>query len=226
MNRIVRAGGIAAAVLALVAGATFADPSMALEAKAAPAVSYLEHADAGLEGADVAFNNDANDPRALAAVASQIADVAYSAIPRPRSLNELVDVYAADDIAGQEQTCLAKAVYFEARSEPVEGQLAVADVVINRAASGKYPTTLCDVITQKAQFSFIEKGQFPEPNKASRAWRKAVAVARIAHEEIDSAVPADVLWYHADYVQPIWRHGLAKNEKIGVHIFYGPQGKG
>ena len=217
MNIIVRASGFAAAALALVAGATFAEPSMAIEAHAAPAVSYLDHAEAANDGATAEFDNGRESPAELA---RKIAGVAYSAVPRPRSLSELTEVYAAEDVVEEQQACLAKAVYFEARSEPLEGQLAVANVVLNRAASGKYPKTICDVVTQKAQFSFIEDGQFPEPKKGTKAWRKAVAVARIAREGIDEAVPQDVLWYHADYVQPVWRHGLKKVEKVGVHIFY------
>lgn len=218
MNRKVRAGGVAAAALAFVAAATFADPSMATDAKAVPATSYLDHAEATID--------TVADVEAVAEFAGQVAEVAYAAVPRPRSLNELVAVYEADETTATDEDCLAKAVYFEARSEPIEGQLAVADVVLNRAGSGKYPTEICKVITQKAQFSFIEDGRFPEPNKASKAWRKAVAVARLARHEIAQAVPEDVLWYHADYVAPVWRHGLAKNEKIGVHIFYGPKAKG
>ena len=220
MNKNVRAGGFAAAVLAFVAAATFADPSMALDADAAPAVSYLEHADAAID------TEAGADPTQVAAIADRVAKVAYAAVPRPRSLGELVDVYEAGDVSEKQQACLAKAVYFEARGEPIKGQLAVADVVLNRAASGKYPSTICEVVTQKAQFSFIEDGRFPEPNKDSKAWRKAVAVARLARNEIAEAVPQDVLWYHADYVAPVWRHGLAKSDQIGAHIFYGPRAKG
>jgi spore germination cell wall hydrolase CwlJ-like protein len=220
MNRIVRAGGIAAAALGFVAAATFAEPSQALDVKAAPATSYLQHADAAI---DVEAGGNFNE---VVAIAGRVAQVAYAAVPRPRSLDELVELYQANDTAEEQEACLAKAVYFEARSEPLKGQLAVADVVLNRAASGKYPTTICEVVTQKAQFSFIQDGRFPEPNKASAAWRKAVAVARLAQKELAEAVPSDVLWYHADYVAPVWRHGLAKSEKIGVHIFYGPKAKG
>jgi spore germination cell wall hydrolase CwlJ-like protein len=220
MNRIVRAGGFAAAALALAASANFTDASLATDAKAAPAVHYLNHADA-TTAAPVAA-----DPAKVAEFAQRAANLAYAAVPRPRSLDELVELYQATETTAGEQDCLAKAVYFEARSEPLEGQLAVADVVLNRAASGKYPEGVCEVITQKAQFSFIEDGQFPEPNKTSKAWRKAVAVARVAQNELAEAVPEEVLWYHADYVAPVWRHGLDKSEKIGVHIFYGPKARG
>ena len=127
---------------------------------------------------------------------------------------------AAPAAADGEQDCLAKAVYFESRGEPIEGQLAVAEVVMNRAASGRYPTGLCDVITQKAQFSFIRNGRFPTPDEASEAWRKAVAIARIASDKLVSTLPSDVLWYHAEYVAPAWGKRLTRTAQIGLHIFY------
>jgi spore germination cell wall hydrolase CwlJ-like protein len=119
-----------------------------------------------------------------------------------------------------ETTCLATAVYFESMGESLEGQLAVAQVVINRAGSGRYPSTLCAVVKQKAQFSFVRSGQFPRINAGCEAWRKAQAIARIAAGKMAQVIPADVLWYHADYVAPSWGRRLARVEKIGAHIFY------
>ena len=63
-------------------------------------------------------------------------------------------------------------------------------------------------------------GKFPEIDKDSEAWSKAVAVARIARENLDQKLSKDVLWYHADYVAPVWRKALDKEAKIGLHIFY------
>src|SRR5688500_17552816 len=117
MNRIVRAGGFAAAALALAATANFTDPSLATDAKAAPAVHYLDHADATTATAAVA------DPAKMAEFAERAAKLAYASVPRPRSLDELVELYQAAETTAGEQDCLAKAVYFEARSEPLEGQL-------------------------------------------------------------------------------------------------------
>jgi spore germination cell wall hydrolase CwlJ-like protein len=140
-----------------------------------------------------------------------------------KTLGELVDAYetqASEASADREQDCLANAVYFESRGEPIEGQLAVAQVVLNRASSGRYPTDLCSVITQKAQFSFIRHGRFPAADKGSEAWRKAVAVAKIAREKMAPSVASDVLWYHATYVSPGWGKRLNKSAQIGLHIFY------
>ena len=119
-----------------------------------------------------------------------------------------------------EATCLATAVYFESMGEPLEGQLAVARVVINRAASGRYPNSWCAVVKQKAQFSFVRSGQFPRVDAACEAWRKAQAIARIAAGKMAQVIPTDVLWYHADYVAPSWGRRLARVDKIGAHIFY------
>jgi spore germination cell wall hydrolase CwlJ-like protein len=119
-----------------------------------------------------------------------------------------------------EALCLATAVYFESKGEPLEGQLAVAQVILNRAASGLYPTNLCAVVKQPAQFSFVRKGEFPRIETGCKAWRHAQAIARIAKNRLLDSVPLDVLWYHADYVSPRWREGLIRVEKIGAHIFY------
>jgi len=120
----------------------------------------------------------------------------------------------------EELSCVATAVYFEARGEPFDGQLAVAEVILNRARSGRYPSTYCGVVKQPAQFSFVRRGQFPRINEQSAAWGYAQSIARIAGKQLVEALPNDVLWYHADYVAPGWGHRLSKVEKIGAHIFY------
>jgi hypothetical protein len=116
--------------------------------------------------------------------------------------------------------CLAKAVYFESRGEPLEGQLAVANVVINRANSGRYPPDWCGVIKQHAQFSFVRNGELPAPDYYSASWSRAVGIAKIAASKVLTALPQNVLWYHANYVAPTWRHNLTEVEQIGAHIFY------
>ena len=136
------------------------------------------------------------------------------------SLGQLVDQYSDGTALDEQQKCLATAVYFESNGEPLEGQLAVARVVINRAASGQYPTNWCGVVKQKAQFSFVRAGRFPRIDPACAAWRKAQAIARIAVANATASLPTDVLWYHADYVAPKWRNNLRRVEKIGAHIFY------
>jgi spore germination cell wall hydrolase CwlJ-like protein len=135
-------------------------------------------------------------------------------------LYALVDKYSAGAPLDEQANCLATAVYFEARGESVEGQLAVARVVMNRAASGRYPPDWCSVVKQPAQFSFVRHGQFPSIDTASSAWARAQGVARLAVANVVPSVGSDVLWYHANYVAPSWGHRLNLVEKIGAHIFY------
>ena len=135
-------------------------------------------------------------------------------------LYALVDRYSAGAALSDEANCIATAVYFEAQGESLEGQLAVAKVIMNRAASGKYPASWCGVVKQHAQFSFVRHGAFPWVDVQSDAWRKAQGVTRLA---VANAVPSlsdDVLWYHANYVAPSWGRRLSFVQKIGQHIFY------
>ena len=140
--------------------------------------------------------------------------------PAPVPLSALVDANIAGGALDEQGKCLATAVYFESMGEPLEGQLAVAQVVINRARSGRYPGDWCGVVKQKAQFSFVRSGRFPRIDPACQAWAKAQAIARIAALNLTSSLSQDVLWYHADYVAPSWGRRLVRAEKIGAHIFY------
>ena len=140
--------------------------------------------------------------------------------PLPLPLASIVQANVNGAPLDEQGNCLATAVYFESRGEPVEGQLAVADVVMNRAASGRYPTDWCSVVKQKAQFSFVRHGQFPTVNTASAAWSKAQGVTRLAMSNVIPSLSNDVLWYHANYVAPSWGRRLTRVQQIGAHIFY------
>jgi hypothetical protein len=135
-------------------------------------------------------------------------------------LYALVDRFSAGAPLTDEANCIAVAVYHEARGESLEGQIAVAKVIMNRAASGKYPTSWCGVVKQPWQFSFVHHGQFPSVDQASDAWHKAIGVTRLAVANAVPSVPTGCMWYHADYVAPRWRNNLTRVEKIGAHIFY------
>jgi hypothetical protein len=137
-------------------------------------------------------------------------------------LYALVDKYSAGTPLGTEANCIATAVYFEARGESVEGQLAVAKVIMNRAASGKYPASWCSVVTQPWQFSFVNPhtGQLPAVDAQSAAWARAQGVTRVAMANVVPTLSNDVLWYHANYVAPSWGHRLSMATRIGAHIFY------
>jgi N-acetylmuramoyl-L-alanine amidase len=150
------------------------------------------------------------------AIASEAAWLYKSGWP----LYALVNKYSTGDALGEQGNCLATAVYFEARGESLEGQLAVARVVMNRAASNRYPPDWCSVVKQPAQFSFVRHGEFPSIDTGSAAWARAQGVARLAMANVIPSVSSDVLWYHATYVAPSWGRRLNMVEKIGAHIFY------
>jgi len=122
-------------------------------------------------------------------------------------------------IAAASVVCLALNVYFEARSESFEGQLAVAEVTLNRMASPYFPDTVCEVVWQDKQFSWTHDGKSDRP-RDERAWRRAVHVASLALEDEHQVVGYEPLYYHADYVRPYWRTAYTKVAQVGKHIFY------
>ncbi|MDB5693541.1 MAG: cell wall hydrolase [Alphaproteobacteria bacterium] len=225
MTRIFRAAGVAAACAALSATATLAAPGAPaqIQGEAVQGQAVQGQAIVGQAQPAAIGNAFAGLFRsAVAAIAGSRTAAEPIAAPLPvPTLDQLVSRFATGAASDREQDCLASAVYFESRGEPIEGQLAVAQVVINRAASGRYPVDLCDVITQHAQFSFVRHGRMPMADRASEAWRKAVAIAHIAHDKLALAeLPSGVLWYHADYVSPSWGKRLTRQARIGLHIFY------
>ena len=218
MDRFVRACGVAAAAIGCLVAASYSTPLAANQFDSQPAIHYLAHASATTE--DGATGN-LTEAQTAAAVANHFLSVADAAVPRPRTLTELVSAYQATELPDSEQDCLASAVYFEARGERIEGQLAVAEVVLNRVASSRYPDTICEVVEQPMQFSFVNAtGRIPEADRTSKSWKKAVAISTIALDKLAAEVSKDVLWYHADYVAPVWRKSLDREKKVGLHIFY------
>jgi spore germination cell wall hydrolase CwlJ-like protein len=215
MFRFTRAAAFAAASLAVTFSTAFATPSHAMDLASAPvAAHHLANLAADQQLADKV--------EVLATVQTDFSSPAPIPVlpPKSRSLVDLVDAH--DDVArvrDTEQECLAGAIYFESKGEPLEGQLAVAEVVINRAQSGKYPKTLCGVIKQRHQFSFIRAGQFPPIQRSTAAWRKAVAIAHIALQDLADSRAAKAMFFHAKYVSPRWR-GLTRIAAVGNHIFY------
>lgn len=137
-------------------------------------------------------------------------------------LYALVDKFSAGAPLTDEARCIAVAVYHEARGESLEGQLAVAKVIMNRAASGDYPSSWCGVVKQPWQFSFVNPrtGYMPSVDQNSAAWRNALGITRLAVANAVQSIPTDCLWYHADYVAPSWGRNLTRVDKIGAHIFY------
>lgn len=170
---------------------------------------------------DIVLDGPVTDPieiDTVALLADEALEEAAEAVPLSLSLGDLVSQYSGTTPRDAQMECLARAVYFEARGESLEGQLAVAEVIANRAESGRWPSTYCGVVKQRSQFSFVKGGRIPEPSRSSSAWKRAVAIARIvdgAHHE--SSVP-NALFFHARYVNPGWR--LKRVGTVGNHVFY------
>lgn len=140
--------------------------------------------------------------------------------PQAQSLDELVgDMETGGDLSEQLH-CLAGAVYFESRGEPLSGQLAVAQTIVNRAADSRFPSTYCGVVFQRAQFSFVRGGRMPRIKTHSNAWKRAEAIARIAHRGLWESKAPDSLYFHAKYVKPSWSRKKTALTTINTHIFY------
>jgi spore germination cell wall hydrolase CwlJ-like protein len=128
----------------------------------------------------------------------------------------------------QELTCLARNVYHEARGEPPLGQYAVAEVTMNRVASGRYPATVCGVVYQQnwdvirrryvGAFSWTERERNVTPQGA--AWERAWRVAEDVYFRRREPVLDGVLWYHAERIRPGWSREKTPVARIGRHIFY------
>lgn len=134
------------------------------------------------------------------------------------SLAELVAMTPTDQQLSQNMQCLAGAIYFESKGEPLEGQLAVGRVIVNRADSGRFPSSYCGVVFQRSQFSFVRGGKMPRINKSSRAWREAKAIAQIANDGTWDSPAKGALFFHARYVSPGWR--LQRVAIVENHVFY------
>lgn len=135
------------------------------------------------------------------------------------NLDELVSTLRSSEAGSRELECLATGVYFESKSEPLTGQLAVGHVIANRAASnGRFPSTYCGVLFQRGQFSFVRGKALPSVPKSSRQWKTAVAIAKIVDQKLKDSAVGKALFFHARYVSPKWR--LKRVASIGNHIFY------
>jgi|TARA_R110002012_G_scaffold10333_1_gene47611 N-acetylmuramoyl-L-alanine amidase len=121
--------------------------------------------------------------------------------------------------------CLALNIYFEARSEPVQGQIAVAEVTLNRVASEHYPNTICGVVLQdnsaNCQFSWWCDGlsDFPREENSLRT-SKALAELMIKEGDYITVVGKDATHYHTDQINPYWAKEFKQIKQVGKHIFY------
>lgn len=138
-----------------------------------------------------------------------------------KSYSSLAAMVADTDVSApldEQARCLASAVFYESRSETLEGQLAVARVIINRAKSERFRPTLCGVVTQPGQFSFVRGGVIPQPDVNHPHWKRAVAITHIALNDRWDSAAEGALFFHARRVKTAWARPQAA--VIDNHIFY------
>lgn len=169
------------------------------------------------------ISNPTYTPDTIDPADANSADSDETATPTPvkpsGDLSSLVAQLRSSEPGSRELECLAVGVYFESKSEPLAGQLAVGEVIANRANSnGRFPSTYCGVLFQRSQFSFIRGRSLPSVPRASRDWLDAVAIAKIVDEELHPSPMGKALFFHARRVSPGWR--LTRVGTLGNHVFY------
>jgi spore germination cell wall hydrolase CwlJ-like protein len=171
---------------------------------------------------------------------SNLALDAIDSMTQPALNPDMLEVYAQKQfvptarklkLSKDEQLCLAQAIYHEARGESEAGQWAVANVIINRAMSKKFPRTLCGVVFQNAdqglyrcQFTFACDGR-SDMGTEKGAWTRAVKMAQTAYHEFQQGerpgvIPNSALYYHTTSVSPSWSSKFQRVAAIGAHVFY------
>ena len=134
-------------------------------------------------------------------------------------LPAMVAQLRGSEAGSHELECLATGIYFESKGEPLAGQLAVGQVIANRAQSGgRFPSTYCGVLFQRGQFSFVHGSRLPTVPRSNRQWQTAVAIAKIVDQDLKESSVGNALFFHARYVSPGWR--LKRVASIGNHVFY------
>lgn len=148
-----------------------------------------------------------------------------------KSVPEVIDRMSLDALprasGDAEWQCLAEAIYYESRGEPLTGQIAVAEVILNRVQSRQYPNTICGVTRQGAgsgracQFSYACDGA-PERMASSGPRERAEKLARAMLDGYPRKVTDGALHFHATYVSPRWARQMTRTASIGNHLFYRP----
>ncbi|TDL91329.1 cell wall hydrolase [Meridianimarinicoccus aquatilis] len=129
------------------------------------------------------------------------------------------------DVKNESLQCLSEALYFEARGESVKGQFAVAEVILNRVASSRYPDTVCGVIHQgtgrkyQCQFTYTCDGH-PEHIREAGAFEQVRKVAYVSLAGVADPLTDGATHYHTKHVNPSWARKFPKTASIGVHRFY------
>ena len=204
MSRIFRAASAAAVGLTALTVAALTVPGLAQDRpgdvifESTPVVQSIIPADAA-QPVDQSVEIEAESRARYDSLSALVASIGYQA---PES---------------EELRCLASGIYHESKGESLEGQLAVAHVILARADSGRFASTNCGVLTQRGQFSFVRGGVVPTPRESAQ-WRTAVAIARIATEEQWSNPVPGAMFFHATRVSPGWNR--PRVARLGNHVFY------
>ena len=170
----------------------------------------------------VQIEENANNTQAVASIDQNPVMVSRPVVqPLPPVIEEDTheDVDAAYHASAREIECLVSVVHHEARGEPVEGRVAVVEVVLARRDSNSFPKTACGVIAQPSQFSFVKRGYIPPVSGSSYKAAKAVVMDVLSGRTKSSARGA--MYFHATYVNPSWTNRMRKISRIGRHMFYG-----
>lgn len=121
---------------------------------------------------------------------------------------------ASSAATSSQHRCLAEMIYFEARGESMQGQMAVAETILNRVKSPRFPKTVCAVTTQRGQFA--PRTRISEP----KAFQRAQQVASLALEGKTGNVANGATYFHTPAVSPSWSRQFTRVARIGNHIFY------
>ena len=234
MSKIFRATSVLSLALTAVAAFSFTDASFALEAS-----DEMPEAEIFVDPALLA-DDESNPDIIFGEQQEVVADIPADVTKSDRiangeavrdadgngdfvndgalSLRQLVRQQSVDGSLDPEMQCLAGTVYFESKGESLQGQLAVARVVLARVKSSRFPDSICGVVFQRSQFSFVRGGKMPPIRTGQQHWRDAVAIAKIAMNDGWESSVEGALFFHARYVSPGWR--LKRLATIDNHIFY------
>lgn len=227
VRSLLAAAGVAVCIMMTAMSATASVKRSAAERAAA--LEVADEAQLVAEFANYLADETANARRAMSAPRLKPAMSSAAMIADGAPIADLVEFdFSTIDVAAldsKQTTCLAQAIYYEARSERRVGQLAVADVVMNRVASPAYPDTICEVVFQGSerktgcQFSFTCDGSM-KARLNERKWRDSELLAGAVLAGIRKPVSRYATHYHADYVSPPWANTLTPTAVIGTHKFY------
>ena len=128
------------------------------------------------------------------------------------------------ELKAAELKCLADNIYFEALTESEAGQIAVANVTMNRVKSKHFPNSVCDVVWESKQFSWTHDGKSDKPS-SEKAYKEVYSIAESVYNGDIVDITEGATFYHADYVNPSWNKVMTRVAKIDTHIFYTHKGR-